>query len=96
MEVLKRVPSETTLLISRSADIHPEVLQRIQPHSETRTRSDRTSKRNQIMHDTFSVELEKGVGGLGLSLVGGKGSEPELRGMVMEVCRILSFIQNFS
>ena len=65
VEIIKRAPRHCQLLIDRS--IHVNVPMSIK----------KTSSRNQIPDRPFVVELRKGVGGLGLSLVGGRDADPE-------------------
>lgn len=72
VEIIKRAPQHCRILIDRSI------------HVNVQTSIKTTSSRNQTPDKPFSVELRKGIGGLGLSLVGGRDAEPEHGGELHE------------
>ena len=85
VEVLRRAPEQTSLLISRSMAIHPDNLAEKPPLPKLKLgeKSPRrgNSFRNEAIRDEFVVEIKKGSGGLGLSLSGGAGAPPDFKGM---------------
>ena len=68
VETIKMAPQRTRLVLDRSIPVNI-------PKSSIR------KARPQPSDKPFAVELVKGVGGLGLSLVGGKGAGEEHGGM---------------
>ena len=65
METIKRAPNVTKLVVDRSVAVTiPKQSSGKKPRAET-------------PDQPFLVELVKGVGGLGLSLIGGQDSRPE-------------------
>ncbi|XP_020916558.2 tyrosine-protein phosphatase non-receptor type 13 isoform X2 [Exaiptasia diaphana] len=68
VEIIKRTPQHCKILIDRS--IHVNV-----PTSIKKTR-------NPTPDEPFVVELRKGIGGLGLSLVGGRDADPQHGGLL--------------
>ena len=69
VETIKMAPQRTRLVLDRSIPVNI-------PKSSIR------KARPQPSDKPFAVELVKGVGGLGLSLVGGKGAGEEHGGML--------------
>ena len=69
VETIKRAPPITRLVVDRSVPVN------ISSRSTKRARPQVTDK-------PFTVELAKGVGGLGLSLIGGTDAGPEHAGRV--------------
>lgn len=52
------------------------------PVDLSKTSGDELPKSSKVsVKDTFVVKIEKGIGGLGLSLSGGAGSAPEFKGI---------------
>lgn len=72
VETIKMAPQRTKLVLDRSVAVN------IPKSSGKKARSQPPDK-------PFMVELVKGVGGLGLSLVGGKGSGEEHGGKFLNV-----------
>ena len=81
--MLKNTPVQSTFLISRAWALPAEELQpfHIKPPIDTsRLSGDESSRSNSSVKETFVVTVNKGMGGLGLSLSGGAGSAPEFKG----------------
>lgn len=73
VEIIKKAPEHCTLLIDRSL------------HVNVPTSIKKTSSRNQVPDQPFVVELTKGIGGLGLSLVGGRDAGPQHGGKLLHL-----------
>ena len=79
---------QSKLLISRALALPADELQVSHakpPIDMSRMSGDESSKSSKSSavsaKDTFVVKIDKGIGGLGLSLAGGVGSSPEFKGM---------------
>ena len=81
VETIKMAPHRTRLILDRSVTVN------VPKSSLKKTRSHPPDK-------PFEVELSKGVGGLGLSLVGGKGAGEE-HGGKLEKLQILFLLLCF-
>lgn len=79
VETIKMAPQRTRLVLDRSVPVN------IPKSAVKKTRSHPPSK-------PFAVELLKGVGGLGLSLVGGKGAGDEHRGWFIQMQKVKGYI----
>ena len=82
VEVLRKAPEQTSLLVSRSMAIHPDILAEKPPLPKLKL-GEKSPKRGNSLHDEFVVEIKKGPGGLGLSLSGGAGAPPDFKGTVL-------------
>ena len=71
----------STLVISKSMALQPDEFGDVEV-SPMHAKSTRTvpSRPDNVGQDTFEVVIEKGIGGLGLSLAGGVDASPEFKG----------------
>lgn len=70
---------ETTLLVNRSNSIG-SAIDKGELHLPGHIGAEESPKQVYSRSKTFSVEIEKGAGGLGLSLAGGRESAQEFQG----------------
>ena len=87
--MLQSAPVRSTFLISRALSRSLTELQVNHgkpPVDVSRMSGDESSRSsNASVKDTFIVKIDKGIGGLGLSLSGGVGSAPEFKGIRWDV-----------
>ena len=83
VEILKRAPERTRLLLDRSLGIKPDALEESDRSSTELNESIKrksVSKTNDELDDIFEVRIKKNQGGLGLSLAGGREASPAFKG----------------
>ncbi|XP_065071560.1 tyrosine-protein phosphatase non-receptor type 13-like isoform X2 [Rhopilema esculentum] len=83
VEVLRKAPTVSTLVISKTMELQPDEFDgEVSPVHVKSTRTE-PSRPDTVGQDTFEVVIEKGIGGLGLSLAGGVDASPEFKDRIM-------------
>ena len=83
VRILQQAPVQSKFVISKKLSMPASELQTIRvkpPIDVSRLSGDESSRSNSSGKDAFVVQIDKGIGGLGLSLAGGAGSPPEFKG----------------
>lgn len=86
IKVLQHAPAKSTFLVNRALGLTQDTFEanHIKPPIDaSRLSGEESSRSNGSVKDTFVVKIDKGIGGLGLSLAGGAGSPAEFKGIAI-------------